>query len=53
MAKGKRDESMEEVTKGYEEYIKRKQIKEAKIEIFEKALKRAVKPKTKKQRGLK
>lgn len=44
---------MAEVTAGYDEFIKRQKVKETKSNLFENTLKKAAKPKPKKQRGSK
>jgi hypothetical protein len=51
--KDKNKKTMDEVSKGYEEFIKKQKLKYNGKEEFETTLKKAVKIKPKKQRGSK
>lgn len=50
MAKGSKKTPMERLTAGYEEFIKGRELKKDGLQAFQKALKKATKPK---QRGSK
>lgn len=53
MKSAKKDKTMEEVSKGYEEFIKRKELNKKGAQLFERTLRKAAKPNPKKQRGSK
>lgn len=53
MASNKKEKKMAEVSKGFEAFIKGKKLNSKGAELFEKVIKKAAKPKSKKQPGLK